>query len=75
LRIFTTSIPTQHRFYTLMHDPQYRLSIAWQNVAYNQPPHTSFFMGEGMAKPPKPNIMLIQPKPNTTATTTAINNH
>jgi rhamnogalacturonan endolyase len=56
LRIYTTTIPTKHRFYTLMHDPQYRLSIAWQNVAYNQPPHTSFFMGEGMAKPPRPVI-------------------
>jgi rhamnogalacturonan endolyase len=56
LRIYTTTIPTKHRFYTLMHDPQYRLSVAWQNVAYNQPPHTSFFMGEGMAKPPRPVI-------------------
>jgi rhamnogalacturonan endolyase len=56
LRIYTTIIPTKHRFYTLMHDPQYRLSVAWQNVAYNQPPHTSFFMGEGMTKPPRPVI-------------------
>jgi len=58
LRIYTTTIPTKHRFYTLMHDPQYRLSVAWQNVAYNQPPHTSFFMGEGMAKPPRPSITI-----------------
>ncbi len=56
LRIFTTTIPTDYRFYTLMHDPQYRLSIAWQNVAYNQPPHTSFYLGEGMKKPPRPAI-------------------
>lgn len=61
LRIYTTTIPTIHRFYTMMHDPQYRLSIAWQNVAYNQPPHTSFFMGEGMAKPPRPSIVLVSP--------------
>jgi rhamnogalacturonan endolyase len=61
LRIYTTTIPTKHRFYTLMHDPQYRLSIAWQNVAYNQPPHTSFYMGEGMAKPPRPAILLVPP--------------
>ena len=57
LRIYTTVIPTPHRFYTLMHDPQYRLSIAWQNVAYNQPPHTSFYLGDGMSKPPKPAIV------------------
>jgi rhamnogalacturonan endolyase len=56
LRIYTTTIPTKYRFYTFMHDPQYRLSIAWQNVAYNQPPHTSFFIGEGMKQPPKPLI-------------------
>ena len=39
LRIYTTTIPTQNRLYTLMHDPVYRLGIAWQNVGYNQPPH------------------------------------
>jgi rhamnogalacturonan endolyase len=50
LKIFTTTIPTTHRFVTLMHDPQYRLSIAWQNVAYNQPPHTSFYLGAGRVK-------------------------
>jgi rhamnogalacturonan endolyase len=62
LRIYTTTIPTEHRFYTLMHDPQYRLSIAWQNVAYNQPPHTSFYLGEGMAKPPRPRITTTAPR-------------
>jgi rhamnogalacturonan endolyase len=51
LRIFTTSIPTEYKFYTLMEDPQYRLSVAWQNVAYNQPPHTSFYFGDGMTDP------------------------
>jgi rhamnogalacturonan endolyase len=58
LRIFTTTIPTEHRLYTLMHDPQYRLAIAWQNVAYNQPAHPGFFLGEGMAPAPRPNITL-----------------
>lgn len=48
LRLYTTTIPTEHRLVTLMHDPQYRLSIAWQNVAYNKPPHPSFFLGHGM---------------------------
>ncbi|MGM0622233.1 MAG: dockerin type I domain-containing protein, partial [Bacteroidota bacterium] len=51
LRIFTTTAPTSYRMTTLMHDPQYRLSVAWQNVAYNQPPHTSFFLGHGMEFP------------------------
>jgi rhamnogalacturonan endolyase len=57
LRIYSTSIPARKRMYTLMHDPQYRLAIAWQNVAYNQPPHPSFFVGEGMDAPPVPHIV------------------
>jgi rhamnogalacturonan endolyase len=62
LRIYTTTIPTEHRNYTLMHDPQYRLSIAWQNDGYNQPPHTGFYFGFGMKKAPKPNIILVDSK-------------
>ncbi|NQU24363.1 MAG: rhamnogalacturonan lyase [Candidatus Nealsonbacteria bacterium] len=59
LRLYTTAIPTEHRIATLMHDPQYRLSIAWQNVVYNKPPHPSFFLGDGMKPPPRPAIRLI----------------
>lgn len=62
LRIFSTTIPTDHRFYTLMHNPQYRLSIAWQNVGYNQPPYTDYFLGEGMQQPPKQNIVILKRK-------------
>ncbi len=50
LRIYTTTIPTQYRFNTLMHDPQYRVAIAWQNVSYNQPPHPGFYLGAGMGQ-------------------------
>jgi rhamnogalacturonan endolyase len=57
LRIYTTTIPTTYRFPTLMHDRQYRLAIAWQNVAYNQPPHPGFYLGEGMSTPPMPEIV------------------
>ena len=58
LRIYTTTIPASYRIRTLMHDPQYRLAIATQNVAYNQPPNTSFFLGNGMKNTLKPNIKL-----------------
>jgi rhamnogalacturonan endolyase len=68
LRIFTTPIPTDHRMYTLMHDPQYRVSIAWQNVGYNQPPHTSFYIGDDMKKVPKPHIALAKSSTNNKAT-------
>jgi rhamnogalacturonan endolyase len=57
LIIFTTTAPTTRRLYTLMHDSQYRLSIAWQNVAYNQPPDVSFYIGPGMSTPPTPKII------------------
>ena len=57
LRLYTTTIPTRYRFVTLMQDPQYRLSVAWQNVSYNKPPHPSFFLGDGMSQrsTPAPN--------------------
>lgn len=45
LLIFTTTIPTEHRFVTLMQDPAYRLGVARENVGYNQPPHPSFYLG------------------------------
>jgi rhamnogalacturonan endolyase len=56
LRIFTTTIPCDKRFYTLMHDAQYRMAVAWQNSAYNQPPHPSFYLGDSMNVQPRPNI-------------------
>jgi len=59
LRIYTTTSVTNRRIYTLMHDPVYRLGIAWQNTAYNIPPHTSFFIGSGMAEPPVPKIYTV----------------
>ncbi len=62
LLIFTTTIPTEHRLYTLMHDPIYRLSVAWQNVAYNQPAHTGFYLGKDMKTPPRPRIILVNKK-------------
>lgn len=58
LRIFVSTIETEHRMYTLMHDPIYRLSVAWQNVAYNQPTQTGFYLGANMTPPPRPNIVL-----------------
>ena len=60
LRLYTTTTPTEHRIYTLMQDSQYRLSIAWQNVAYNKPPHPSFFLGHGMKAPPTPSIRSLR---------------
>lgn len=46
LRLYVTTIPTDHRINCLMQDIPYRLSIATQNVAYNQPPEPGVFIGE-----------------------------
>ncbi|WP_055588224.1 rhamnogalacturonan lyase family protein [Streptacidiphilus griseoplanus] len=56
LRIYSTPVQTNLRITTLMHDTQYRTAIAWQNTAYNQPPHPSFFLGDGMATAPRPQV-------------------
>jgi rhamnogalacturonan endolyase len=61
LRLFTTTIPTQRRLVTLMHDPVYRLGVAWQNVAYNQPPHTGFFLGRDMKDPKTAPARYVSP--------------
>jgi rhamnogalacturonan endolyase len=58
LILFTTTTITSTKMYTLMHDKVYRLGIAWQNVGYNQPPHLSFYFGNGMGTIPSPNITL-----------------
>jgi hypothetical protein len=56
LRIYATPHQTDLRIATLMHDPQYRVAIAWQNTAYNQPPHPSFYIGSEVTTYPWPNI-------------------
>jgi rhamnogalacturonan endolyase len=71
LLIFTTTSVTDHKLPTLMHDIQYREAIAWQNVAYNQPPHPSFFLGAGMATPPKPDLRFVGKNPNDTITSSS----
>ena len=58
LVIFTTEDVTEHRIPTLMHDPQYRVAIAWQNNDYNQPPHPSFYLGYDMEGVPEYNIKV-----------------
>lgn len=54
IEIWSTTIPTSTRMTTLMHDVHYRESIVGQNVAYNQPSHPSFWIGEGMEAQEQP---------------------
>ncbi len=46
IRIYTTDIETPWRNYSLWYDHQYRNGMVWQMCGYNQPPHTSYFLGE-----------------------------
>ena len=45
LRLYVTTIPTEYRINCLMEDIPYRLSVATQNVAYNQPPEAGYYIG------------------------------
>ena len=45
LRLYVTTIPTAYRVNCLMQDIPYRLSVATQNVAYNQPPELGYYLG------------------------------
>jgi hypothetical protein len=58
LRIYTTTDVTKRRIYTLMHDPTYRAQVSFEQSSYNQPPHTGFHIGSGMADPPQPDIFV-----------------
>ena len=43
IRIYTNTDITIHKLFTLLHDPQYRVGVAWQNNCYNQPCYPSFY--------------------------------
>ena len=45
LRLYVTTIPTDYRIDCLMEDIPYRLSVATQNVAYNQPSEPGYYLG------------------------------
>ena len=49
IKIFSTTTTTKLRVPTLMHDHIYRMSVAWQNVGYNQPPHLGYYLPDYVA--------------------------
>ena len=53
LRIYSTTIPTEYGFPCLMLDIPYRLSVATENVGYNQPPEPGFYLGSDLYKKKK----------------------
>ena len=57
--ILSTPVTTPHRLYTLMHDAQYRQAIAWQNTAYNLPPHPSYYLPDMVKKLTAPKVYTV----------------
>lgn len=60
LRIYTTMYETEHRIYTMVHNPAYRNSLTVHG--YKQSHHVDYFLGFGMSPPPAPKIRLVQRK-------------
>nr|MCR4957667.1 autotransporter-associated beta strand repeat-containing protein [Prevotella sp.] len=56
LRVYTTGMSTAYSLPCLWYDHQYRQAMVWQMMAYNQPPHLSYFLGEmeGITVAPPP---------------------
>ena len=72
--IFSTPVTTPYRVYTLMHDAQYRVSIAWQNNGYNQPPHLSYYLPDMVKNLTKPDIDVSAGEPRLSKTGTGLAN-
>ncbi len=50
LRLYVSTNETDYRFHTFLEDPVYRISVATQNVAYNQPTQPGFYFGADLGK-------------------------
>lgn len=50
IRIYTTDIPTEYRFHTLMSDVIYRMSVLCENICYNQPPEPGHYLSSDLGK-------------------------
>ncbi|MBQ4466270.1 MAG: hypothetical protein II916_09990 [Oscillospiraceae bacterium] len=59
LRVYCTNTPTDVRLTTLMHDVHYRMQVGCQQSSYNQPPHTSYYLGSEAPLPMRPNVNVL----------------
>ncbi|WP_290953106.1 hypothetical protein [Fibrobacter sp.] len=72
--IISTPVTSEYRVYTLMHDATYRVSIAWQNTAYNQPPHVGYYLPDMVKSLKQPNVFVVGEGPAVIDTTPVVNN-
>lgn len=50
LRLYVSTHDTDYRFHCFAEEPVYRISMATQNVAYNQPTQPGFYFGADLGK-------------------------
>ncbi len=62
LRVFLTRFETEYRLPTLMHNTMYRCGVANENVAYNIPPHTEWFLDTDYPLPDYPEVYMVKAK-------------
>lgn len=69
LRVYMTTDVTNYRISTLMHDTMYRAQVATQNMGYNQPANTSFYLGSEAPLPSQPAVYAAGKSGTTTGNT------
>ena len=75
LIIQISSYPSPWGITSLWYDHVYRNGMAWQSVGYNQPPHTSFFLGEMEGITKEPPAITFEGRTEVTGTIGTTNDH
>ena len=75
LIIQTTSYPSPWGITSLWYDHEYRNGMTWQPVGYNQPPHTSFFVGEMEGITKEPPAITLEGRTEVTSSIQTTNDH
>ena len=75
LVIQISSYPSPWGITSLWYDHVYRNGMTWQSVGYNQPPHTSFFLGEMEGITKEPPAITLEGRIEVTGTIGTTNDH
>ena len=75
LIIQISSYPSPWGITSLWYDHVYRNGMTWQSVGYNQPPHTSFFLGEMESITKEPPAITLEGRTEVTGTIGTTNDH
>ena len=75
LIIQISSYPSPWGITSLWYDHVYRNGMTWQSVGYNQPPHTSFFLGEMESITKEPPAITLEGRTEVTGTIQTTDDH